>query len=72
MPTLQLTHDEIHHRLYTLTYLHESSRAAVYDIIKHLNERDDWYAESFKRELKSLEHRGVITEDIRHKLEQEF
>lgn len=73
MSILNLTHEQIHHKIFSISALeHEAQRSAVEQIVTHLNSADDWYPESFRRELMKLEVAGTITEHERHGVEHVF
>jgi len=72
MAHIDITHDQIHSKLYGMSSLSESTRSSVADAIIHLSDADDWYPESFRRSLHSMQDRGTLSEQHRHDLEKLF
>jgi hypothetical protein len=72
MARLNLTHDQIHSKLFGMSALPETTRSSVADAIVHLSDADDWYPESLRRSLRSVEELGSLTEHQRHDLENLF
>lgn len=72
MSLLNQTHEQIHGRLYGISSLGDSQRKEVAHAIHALNQKGDWYPESFHRTMKSLQASGKLTEFERHAIAKEF
>lgn len=72
MSILNLTHDELHKRLYKLSSLSETQRKTVFDLINKLNSSSNWYPDAFHRQMKELDETGVLSTFERKLVEKEF
>ncbi|MFZ2804568.1 MAG: hypothetical protein WA001_05085 [Patescibacteria group bacterium] len=72
MANINLTHDQVRSKLFGMSSLSESTRSSVADLIIHLSDAGDWYPESFRRGLQSMQGLGSLTDNQRHELENVF
>ena len=72
MAYLNLSHEQIRAKLFSIPAAHQAERDAAVGLVIHLSDIDDWYPESLRRELQKLESAGTITQAYRHAVEHGF
>ena len=70
MPILNMTHDAIRSMIHRISPLNDHQRQAVYDLVMHLNQEDEWYPDRFHKGMKTLQQNGVMTEFDRKAVEK--
>lgn len=72
MPRLPFSHEEVRAKLFHVPTLNEKERHDVAETMFALSERDAWFPDALRRELKRLQSSGGISETDRHAVERLF
>ncbi|HWQ99659.1 MAG TPA: hypothetical protein VN397_02305 [Candidatus Methylomirabilis sp.] len=73
MPHLSMSHDAVRHELNGISSLSSQvERDAVANVVIKLSDGNAWYPDTLRRELKSIQAKGTISEIDRHAVEKKF
>lgn len=72
MAHLPFSHEEVRAKLFHLPTLSEKERGGIVETLFALSDRDAWYPDALRRELKRLQSSGGISETDRHAVEKLF
>lgn len=72
MSRLSASHDEIRSKVFHLADVHQSERETITVAIMRLSESERWYPDELRRELRSLQSAGKVSERARHAIEKLF